>query len=402
MNNSLIAEKRIDKYSMLPGMEFLVDICVYLTLFSNFFILLGNPLRNNTLVSFGTRILIITIILLAVLVFVFSFKRTRVDMVNAWYVALIVSSFMAALTSCLTGIFNVIVQYVCFIMLPSYAVIFRNARNTKRLKNIIYIANILYCYIYIYFYFSDKSHIYYGVYGERILDELTLGYRNPNEAGMYLMLSFVVIFSYAIKSSNILFKVLNLALSAFLIVMIWQTNSRTCFILSALLVLFAFFKLINKVNKNFVNIVFLMPLAFAVLTMAFPEFFENLMIFGESASIGRTLIYKKYMNELNLKEFFFGNFLKYPGSNLHNSYISVVAMFGFPVFLIFIKYLRTIVFEYKNRILDSQNHVAFFGILMVILHGIAEGTLMVSGSVYAGIAGILFILMLPDNEEKKA
>lgn len=194
MTNSMNAKNKIGRFSTLPGMEVFIDICVFLTLISNFFILLGNPLQNNTLVSLGTRILIISIMVLAFIVIVYGFGRMGVDKLNGWYIALIFSSFFVIMISCTLNVLNVIVQYVCFITLPSYAILYRNARNIKRLKGLIFAANLIYCLIYVYFYFSDRSHTYIGYFGETIIDELTLGYRNPNEAGMYLLFSFIILF----------------------------------------------------------------------------------------------------------------------------------------------------------------------------------------------------------------
>lgn len=402
MNNLTNPKNKMEKFSILPGVEWSIDFCVYLTLISNFLILLGNPFKNEVLVSLGTRIMIISVIILAIIAAVSSFNRFGVDKLHAWYMALFAISITAVIISANLSITSVVVPLVCFIMLPSYAALYRNVKNAALLKKMIYIANIINTILFIYLYFSDLSHSYYGGYGIITVEDLTLGYTNPNETGIYLFLSFLIMNITFRDLKDKYWKTITFVLTIFLLVMIFQTNSRSCTILAVLVVLLSLKRFIRGVcNYRFVNIVLILPFLFAVLFLLFPEFFDNLKILGESASTGRTKVYSNFLNNMSIMDFFVGNALKYPGSNLHNSYISVFAMLGMPALLIYLKYLKTIIVFYSNKLTSVPSYIAFLGFLAVILHGIAEGTLLVSGAVFAGLAGLLFILMLPDSEEKE-
>ncbi len=376
-----------------------VDICVYAVLLCNLMILLGNPYDIDFLVSWGTRIMVIFVTMLSVLAFVNIIRSNRADKMAVWFVVTVILTVICFVANCTPNLFNNLVSYMCFLMLPGCAIVYRNAWNPRRLKIAIHIANTVYFALFVWLSFSNLSHIYYGEYNIVNLDELTLGYRNPNETGMYLMLSFAIMFSGFEQAKKRLLKAGALILTVVLYVFIWQTGSRTCILLASLIVLARVLNLIWKAGKWTRRLILVMPILVALWQLLFPEMIAQMTFLDQGVDTGRREIYEEFLSSVTFWDSILGNFAKYPGLNMHSSIIALVAMFGVPATIVYMGYLESVMTHYFNRLRNPENFVAFAGFLAIILHGVAEAAMLVSGAVYAGLGGLLFILMLPDREE---
>ncbi len=387
VNNKGLAQR--DKY---------VDVCVYVTLLCNLLILLGNPLKNSFLVSLGTRVMILFVIALAIVSVVNGIQKKPTPAVDALFAVLIIFTALAFFLSCTPNLYSNFVSYMCFLMLPSYAVIYRNADNVKRLKETVYWANAVYTAVFIGLYFSEYSHIFYGEYGIKNIDDLTLGYNNANEAAIYLLVALIIMLSAFEYTQKKLLKIGSFVLSCVLFYMVYETHSRICLIIAGLVAIIKITKLAKKMGKGLQTLIVVFPVILAVLMLAFPEWFLDIKIMGEVADNGRYHLYKQFLEQLNFSSVFMGAFSSYPGANLHNSYISIFAMFGLPTLVVYMMFLKSVLNNYYEGLQTNGSHIAFLGFLLLIFHGIAEAAVFVSGSVYAGLTGLLFILMLPEKE----
>lgn len=376
-----------------------IRLCLYVTLVCNFFILLGKPLQNDFMVSWATRPLILLVCAVTVLAIINLVRKVRVEAADLCFLAVIGLSAISMVLGGLSGMLKAAVAYLCFLMLPGYIVLYRQADNISRLKAAVYIANVFYTGVYIGLRFTDRAFVYYGAYGKEIIEDLTLGYGNPNETGIYLMLSFFIMLSAFFAVKKWWQKLGTFLLSGVLFYLLWETDCRTCVILAAIVPVLAVFKCLPRLKSGSRLIAFLIPLISLILVRVMPDTLMELSFMGEVADTGRYFVFDRFFDRLTVGSFLFGDVARYPGSNMHNSYLSLMAMFGLLTTIVYVLFLSTSLKAYYNKLSNTQSYVAYAGVLAVIIHGAAEGTLIMSGTVYAGLAGLLFLLMLPEETE---
>lgn len=383
----------------LSGFKCDIQLCLYVTLICNFFILLGNPVKNSFMVSWATRPLILLVFAMTVLAIINMVRKVRVETADVYFLAVICLSAISMAVAGVSGVLKAAVSYLCFLMLPGYIVLYRRADNISRLKMAVYIANVLYTGIYIYYRFTDRAFSFRDEYGEKIIEDLTLGYRNPNETGMYLMLSFFIMLSAAFAAKKWWQRWGAFLLSGVLFYLLWETDSRSCIALAAIVLILAVFKWLPRLKMGARLIAFLIPLISLVLVRVIPDTLKELNFMGEAMDTGRYFVFNRYFDGLTVGSFLFGDVAKYPGNNMHNSYLSILAMFGVLVTIVYILFFNTSLKAYYNKLSNTQSYVAYAGVLAVIIHGAAEGALLMAGTVYAGMTGLLFLLMLPEETD---
>ena len=382
-----------------PAISKDIRLCLYITLICNFFILLGNPLQNDFMVSWATRALILSVCAETVWTAINWLRKRRIDIADAYFLAIIFFSAISMLFGGVFGMLKASIAYLCFLMLPGYIVLYRRADNISRLKTAVYIANIFYTGVYIYLRFTDRAFIYYGDYGEEIIEDLTLGYGNANETGIYLMLSFFIMLSAFFAAKKRWHKGVIFLLSGVLFYLLWETDCRVCIILVAVVLVLTVSKWLFRLQKRTILVALLIPLLSLILVRVMPDTLKTLNFMGDSVDTGRYFLFDSFFDRLTIGSFFFGDVARYPGSNMHNSYLSLLAMFGALTVIPYVLFLNTSLKVYYEKLSGTQRYVAFAGVLAVIIHGSVEGTLIMSGTVYAGMAGLLFLLMLPEEME---
>lgn len=376
--------------------EVYIELGVYLTLICNFFILWGNSQKITTFVSWPTRLMISYIFLLAAVFLVNSITCRKVGLIDAWFVALAIYTAVCFVMGRNLGR---LVQYMCFAMLPSCIVLYRRVVHVRRMKRAVYIANNYYAILFVLLSFADNSHHYQGEYSIEILEELTLGFRNTNETGIYLMLSFLIMISSVFFWKKRWQKRAALILSVVLWCLLVQTKCRMTILLAAIAAVLAFLQRSFKLGSINRRIVLLLPAISFLATILFPETIGKLLFMGEQLDTGRYGLYQGFLGSLDIIGILVGDVPGFMGGNLHNSYLSVVASYGVLNTIFYIFFLNAVLREQQANAKKSEaSYVAYLGVLCVIAHGISEGTLLIAGTVYAGMAGLLFLLTLPEEE----
>lgn len=377
------------------------DWCLLVALLCNFFIFLGEPLKNDTLVRLGSRGLIFSVFGFALLQFMLAIKAQKLK--NAipfavWVLTAGVSTFFSGPTAFLQHL----ISLVCFFMLPVSLLLYKNMYNVKAMQKVIYGVNWVYTILWTVLSFSSVSHVYYGEYGARIVEELTLGYANPNQTGIFLMISFIIAFCAFLRDIKYDQKVLYLLQCVWTFVLVCRTQSRACIILSAAVVLVWFFGKLKKIGGKVTLCCFLLPFLVACLLILGGEKVQDFLILGEEFDTGRVDLFNSIFSRLTFGTFLFGNFSGYIGSNLHNSYITIFAVFGVIGFFVYLAFFCKIVKDYYIQInkKSSSAMLAYLGVLAVIAHGSIESTLLTAGMVYGSLVSLLFILTL--NGDKQA
>ena len=376
------------------------DWCVIIALICNFLILLGEPLKNSFILSLGSRGLIFSILGFALFQLVVTIQNKKEK--NIYYlVAVIASAGVSALLSGVTAILQHLVPLICFFMLPISLLLYKKIYRVANIKTWIYRFNWLYTLLFTYLFFSPMSHVFYGEYGKETLDALTLGYANPNQTGIYLMISFIIAFSGFQRDMKKGRKIAYIIQSLWTFILVCQTLSRTCIILSIAIFLMWIFKRVSKVGNKFTIVCFALPLVMACLLIFGGDKVQDILIFNEEFDTGRIDLFKSVLMKLTPTTILFGNFSKWIGGNLHNSYFTVFAIFGLVGIVLYLVFLWKIVKDYFTQI-DKKSPaamLAYLGILAAIVHGSTESTLLTAGMIYGSLFSLLFILTLNENEE---
>ena len=377
------------------------DWCLTVALLCNFLIFLGEPLRNDSIVRLGSRGLIFSVLGFALLQFMLAIKRQRVRNV-ACFAALVISAGVSTFFSGPAAFLQHLIPLVCFLMLPVSLLLYKNIYNIRLMQKVIYGANWAYTVLWTVLSFSPLSHIFYGQYGARTVEELTLGYANPNQTGIFLMMSFIIAFCAFRRDIKNDQKILYLIQCVWTFVLVCRTQSRACIILSAAIVLLWFFKKVDKIGNKFTLCCFLLPLLMACLLVFGGEKVQDFLILGEELDTGRADLFNSVFARLTFGTFLFGDFASFIGLNLHNSYITIFAVFGVIGFVAYWAFLRKVVKDYYTQINKKSPSamLAYLGVLAVIAHGSIESTLLTAGMVYGSLVSLLFILTL--NGDKQA
>ena len=383
--------------------RWLAIVCSYVIPACMFFILLGNPIGNSFLVSWATRIQIVITVASGAVAILSCFVNGINEKSSVLLVALIFLTILTLLSEGIGAILSGLIPYLCFFMLPFYIIIFKKLENTKSIKQTIYVWNVIYALLFIILSFTDLAHVYYGEYGIKYLEEITLGYGNPNETGIYLLISFMIMLTAyeENKDSKRLLSYGALILSVILFTMVQATKSRICIILALVVTVCKILKIKAHKSKGIITLCFALPAISLAIAMLVPDLFKDITILQDGVITGRDYLYQAFFKKLNVFSFFLGNFSLYNSNNLHNSYLSVFARFGFLGFIVFIVFLYVSFLEYKDNLGDKKYSTPFVSLLCVIVHGVAEATLLVSGVVYGGFVGLLFLLTKQDSEEEK-
>ena len=347
----------------------------------NFLILLGEPLKNDAIVSLGARGLIFSVLGFGLLQFITIIKGRKAK--NSYFLALIVTAFFSALLSGPTAILGQLVPLICFFMLPISLMLYKNVYNIATIKKWIYRFNWLYTLLFTYLFFSPMSHVFYGKYGKETLDALTLGYANPNQTGIFLMISFIIALSGFQREMKKKYKATYCIQCIWTFILVCQTLSRTCMIICIALLLIWLFKGVLRIGKKFTLVCFSLPAVMAVLLIFGEEKFQSILILNEEFDTGRTSLLKNVIMCLTPAAILFGDFSGWIGSNLHNSYFTIFAIFGIVGLVAYIVFLWKIVKDYFTQI-DKKSSAAIFaylGVLMSIVHGSADSTLLTAGMV---------------------
>ena len=378
--------------------DYFVDIGVYMVLICNFFILWGNSQDIDVIVSWPTRLMVSYIFLLAIYIFGTNLIGNKVEWIEALFVGLVTITAVCYIFTCKSALLGKLVQYMCFLMLPGCCVLYKHAGRIRELKKAIYIANVFYALLLITLAFADNSHTAWDFYGEREIEELTLGYENPNETAMYLMLTCFCLVAAFFTTSKRIEKVVSGVLAVQIFYMVLQTRSRTCIVLCAVFLILTLVQNRFRIGRKMLNVAVFLPAAVLLVMMQFPQWIASLRFMGEVADTGRIIIFTSFFKEWNLGTALLGDFLRYGGENLHNSFLSLMGMFGIPAAIYYMYFLHKSTTAYSKNVQTKVAYLGYVSWIMVIIHGIAEGALLVAGTVYAGMVSSLLILMLPEEK----
>lgn len=370
-------------------------LCVMLA--SQALILAGLPFGVHIMVSVGAWSIMLCEALALLMLFADG-KRQLLDNNRLMMIAILAVLSVCAVILSSSIDFNAIIKLVTFLQLPTFLFI-ATRNNTKRLKEVIYTANLIYPVLFLILYLSPLAYRFVGEYGEVKNDDITLGYNNPNETALYLMFCYFIVLSaffyYKNKPTVRFIAAVEICFLAFLI---YKTDCRAVLVVCMLVLVYMLFSAELYVQPLFIGAVFIIPIVYTIIVVCFPSL-AYLEFMGETIENGRMNIILEYIDNLDAFGLLFGNFEKYQLGNMHNGMLSVVASLGIVVFGV---YFTALYFGYKRILRGTVGKRDYMplalGMLGIILHSVAEAAPLVSGSVYAVSIFMIAYLAVPEKE----
>ena len=252
--------------------------------------------------------------------------------------------------------------------------------------------------MFLFFYNSGFSHRFVGQYGETVHPHITLGYGNPNEAGLYLMLCAFILLSAVFHYKSRMMKILCLGEILFCCYLLTAADCRITVVLYTAVAIAVLLCKKVSFSRAAMNVILLTPLFFVVLILAFPML-ENITFLGSSFDTGRSILYREIIENLTFSSVLFGDFERYALSNMHNAYISIFASLGILPMVTFWGGLYMALKKCQNVVIEKKEHmVLLFSLLAIVVYSAVEAALLVSGSVYAASVFLLYYLYISNDE----
>ncbi len=352
----------------------------YIALFAMILILVAQPWRQTALMSLGTWLIFLSAVydLLKAASMRFLNKPTLL------LICMLILSFFSLLASADFS-YKSLVSLFCFWEIPIFMQ-FSTQNVSKNFKEKLYYIFLGLAAYYTFLSLSPISHDYLGPYGTVQLDELTLGFSNPNQTGMYLLICFFVLISAAAYFQKRWLRHLYIIAAAVIGALILATRSRACIILAAAYLFYYIFfskKLSLRTIGILTKVAFVLPILLFFFILFFQQAAHSILVMGEEFDTGRSTIFSEVFTDFDIVNFLLGDFSKYQFQNLHNAYLSIFASAGFFVALLYVVYMRGKILELQKTAKQHPQQIALIGLVMLVIHMSVEAAFFTAGSVYA-------------------
>ena len=352
----------------------------YIALFAMVLILCGQPWRQTGLMSLGTWLIFLA-------AFYDLLKAASMRFLNRPTILLLcilMLSFFSLLASADFS-YKSLVALFCFWEIPIFMQ-FSTQNVSKSFKEKLYYVFLGLAAYYVFLALSSISHDYMGPYGIVQLDELTLGYTNPNQTGMYLLICFFILLSAAAYFQKRWLRHLYIAAAIIIGTLIFATNSRSCVLLAAAYAFYYVFfskKISARIIGMIAKIAFFLPIILFIFIVFFQQAAQSILVMGEEFDTGRATIFSDVFTNYDLVKFLLGDYSSHQFENLHNAYLSIFATAGFFVALLYVVFLRNKFLEIHKTAKQRHQQLAFVGLITLIVHMSVEAAFFTAGSVYA-------------------
>lgn len=288
----------------------------------------------------------------------------------------------------------VLSTFVCFEKGPEVS-----RRTSRKAKNIVKLMFLFSALITIFMYFfGGLKNKYFGS-----MEFVSLNFSNPNEAGLWLVALFVMVSLFGLNSRNKIKLLIAIVIDVAIFIIMQATGSRNsifaCIIYLVAVVLVKLFN-IKKLNRLILLFIVLLPAIVFVFYMFFvmvrldyfTQLFESFISEGKGLD-SRQKIWRMVIDDF-WKCFLVGDYASYSG-NMHNSFVSLYAMFGMPCTIL----MTHIMYKCLLKLQRLGNLTAVLSLGAILLTGCFEA------SIFVGVAGLyLTILLIPvcaNNGETK-
>lgn len=291
-----------------------------------------------------------------------------------------------------------LIMFICFVLL---CYIFSVINKTSRYTIFgIFLINLVLAVSYIYV-FNTGFSFFEGEY------LLTLGFDNPNLAGMFLLNSFLyiaLIIIYLIEfGKKLIYTLPFIGLAVFLCHLIILTKCRSSIVSVIIFIFILLLDLFGKqklfLNKTSIIIWTLFPIIFVFL---YTNFIESLhidlsMSFDDASkgSASRNIVWLPALKSLSehwILGDYFGISEGTGHSQMHNTHLDVWCSYGLVPFSLYLVYLYRIVTTSYSNAFTTFNRCAIYAFYVCFISGTFEASIVAGGAgIYILSCGFLFL-----------
>jgi len=366
---------------------------LYSALIGQVCMLVGLPFQISLVTTLGTYLIVGASFLC---LGVWLFEGEHNDVHGKLLFVFVIIFTLLSLTYSWVFSFEIFIKVFSFWELPIFLLTAEKIKS-KRGKKVIYAINMFYPILFAVLLASPISHRYFDEYGIVEHENITLGYGNPNETSVYLMVNFIVLLAAVIRFHNIFLKIVCFLEAAFVAYLIFLTDSRAAMIVVISVALMSLFLKRIQLNRLILFCVFAIPIFFFFALKWFP----GATIFGEAFDTGRAEMYIRVFEQMNFGKFLLGNFAEFRLENMHNALLSIFASIGVMGAIVFVVILYRQVKKLEKTVALKERRVLLIGVLAVIIHSSVEAAILVSGTAYATLFFTLYYLAIDDSKEKE-
>ncbi len=381
---------------------FLLKGCFYLTIISTLVIYFAQPMQITILEALSSRCFLLSNLFAFLIVISHCFqnyipyKTHQVVMI----IFMIGGSFLSYLSGT-SGLYDYIIRLLCYLALPFYFLYLDYIKPDKVMINTIFIVHVLMSLVFAFHSISDYRYRGYEGYIGTNRAWLTLGYDNPNQAAMYLLITMIVLLAGVFYYKNFFLRVILVLPMLYLGYLLQATSSRTCIFIFLWVLFMLVLKKWIRLNHIFVGVLILLPALFMVLYPVIYEsnWFTFFEIAGKSDYSSRSDIYQAVFESVS-NRILLGDFSAYELQNLHNGTLSIYASLGILGLLSFYIYIFRAYFHLLTYNLKSKTaYLGMIGLLAVFLHACTESAFLIGGSMFAGSLSVLILLIKIKRED---
>ena len=221
-------------------------------------------------------------------------------------------------------------------------------------------------------------------YSHIIIDSLNLGYANPNATAIYLLMNVSLLLVYSFRIQKRLHKWALFALCAYLVYLIYETDSRTCLIAVAVIGIYTFTSPKWRIPNWLFPVVLLIPLAFLFVYSSLYQTgrYMDLMILGKPFYSGRESYFVQMLGDLK-GYWLIGDVGQHPFSNMHNGPLTILSGCGVLGYLIYLLYIHGTLRQYYRGEVSRIQTVALMVIFAAFIHSGSEAALLTGGANYS-------------------
>ena len=351
------------------------------------------PLQSGAISLVYTGIVLITFGCFSLLIFKYkwmpgTFFRSKEMVCFVLLVLTVVASFL--INSGEISFNSQIIGALGFLEMPLAIILMDSVGYNEKNKRFVLYVNILIAMV-----FSALSVSKYAYSG--ILNSLYLGYSNPNATAIYLLLNQAVLILYLPMIRKLSLKVFVVGLCVYEEYLIYLTDSRTCLIVSVVIVAYYLFGRKIRIPKWMITVAMIFPLAFLLI---YTNMYENgkysdLMILGKELFSGREKYFLSQMDILSVKNIL-GNVRQYRFTNMHNGALAIIASCGYLGYALWFTFYFVTIRRYYRAARTQLQFVALVVILGVFIHSSSEAALMVGGAHYSIVVATFYWILKGD------
>lgn len=226
------------------------------------------------------------------------------------------------------------------------------------------------------------------------LDSLYLGYSNPNATAIYLLMNQATLIMFLPMLKRITSKCFVIGICLYEEYLIYLTDSRTCLIVSIVIVVYYFFGKKIKIPKWLIGGAILFPVAFLLIysNMYANGKYMDLQILGKDFYSGREAYFLEQLALLS-KNYAFGNVRQHYFTNMHNGPLAIMASCGIIGYTLWFLFYFWTIRRYYDNARNQLQFIALTVILGVFIHSSSEAALIVGGAHYSIIVATFYWIL---------